>query len=1308
MEGSLRPAPFGKRPEGLLGPCSSPHAELAPAASSASATPGLTHPAAPVVSASVLPEGQADLPHVQPAGGNPVPPTAEATSSSVHVAPPDSSCTSRTCGPHQVSSLEVRHANLFVMTGRVLCEDGWRKVRVLIDSGASGEFVDSSFARQSRLFGKPLVSGGQSIRLADGTVHTSVTVHHLQLKVDAYADTLHCYETDLAGQWDLILGRTWLQRLNPAIDWRFDMLTLTHRGKRITLRADTPATADPTCGGLCISALQLKRALKKGATCFLALVRDTDLNLEISSGAASVVETSALLQEFQDVLAGIPVSASMPPKRDIDHAIELEPGSAPPHRGVIRLSPPELEELTRQLKELLEKGFIRPSVSPYGAPVLFVSKLKEPGALRMVVDYRALNKLTVKNKYPLPRIDDLLDRLHGAQVFSKIDLQSGYHQVRIKEEDIPKTAFRTRYGHYEWTVLPFGLTNAPATFQTLMNSVLRPFLDKFVLVYLDDVLIYSRSPEEHLHHLRLVLDALRKHKLYAKASKCDWGKGELAFLGHIIGAQGIRMDPSKLDAIAKWPTPANVTQLQSFLGLANYYRRFVHGFSRVAAPLTALCSPKTEGWPWTSAHDEAFTALKLALTSAPIIHPPDLSKPFTVTTDASKFAIGAVLTQGAFPELRTIAYESRKQTPAERNYPVHDKEMLAIVYALRKWRHYLKGQPVVIITDHKSLEYFATQPHLNERQTRWMGELAEYDYTIVHRPGKSNVVADALSRRPDHLLSLLPLVATRHYRCLHVTALTRGQAKASSAPPPQPPPAPPDPTIERGPPMSPPPPASRRDDGMDGFVAQLKEAAKADTRYQDLVVAVAKSPNTTGFELGDDGLLYFVAGRTDRLYVPASMVTTFLKEAHDTPLGGHLGMDRTMERLSRVAYWPNMEKSVRDYIRTCTACQLNKPSNLKPPGLLQPLPIPTRNWDCISMDFITRLPVTNNGFDAILVVVDRLTKMAHFLPTHTNVDAEQAARVFFQFVFRLHGLPSSIVSDRDPKFTSKFWQALFKATGSSLDMSTSRHPQTDGQTERLNRTLEEMLRAFISPDMKDWDDLLPAVEFAYNDSVQESTKFTPFYMNYGFHPRSPLGLLTRAQACASPSASDFIARINLTSERAKLHLQRAQARMAAHYDKRRRHTIFQVGDLVKLSEDAVGPTQDGRVPKRKLGPLYRGPFEIVEVVSPLAYRLKLPPGSRAHDVFSLQYLLPYREREHRPTPAEPSPLYIGDDGYEYWEVEAVVGERVNDVTGTVEYLTRWKGFSSLHDTFEPRSGIGHTTAFKRYIRNKRREDAAHS
>ncbi|GJU59348.1 putative nucleotidyltransferase, ribonuclease H [Tanacetum coccineum] len=403
-------------------------------------------------------------------------------------------------------------------------------------------------------------------------------------------------------------------------------------------------------------------------------------------------------------------------------------------------APIELKELKDQLQELLERGFIRPSVSPWGAPVLFVKK--KDGSMRLCIDYRELNKITIRNRYPLPRIDDLFDQLQGAKHFSKIDLRSGYHQLRVKEQDISKTAFRTRYGHYEFLVMPFGLTNAPAVFMDLMNRVFHEFLDKFVIVFIDDILVFSKSKEEHEEHLRTVLQILRQEKLYAKFSKCEFWLSKVAFLGHIVSAEGITMDPAKVEAITKWPRPTSVTEVRSFLGLAGYYRRFVEGFSRLALPLTKLMR-KGEKFVWNEEREKSFEELKQRLVSSPILTLPSGSGGFQIYSDASKKGLGCVLMQHG----KVIAYASRQLKPYEVNYPTHDLELAAVVFALKIWRHYLYGESCDIFTDHKSLKYIFTQRELNMRQRRWLELLKDYDTNIQYHPGKANVVADALSRK---------------------------------------------------------------------------------------------------------------------------------------------------------------------------------------------------------------------------------------------------------------------------------------------------------------------------------------------------------------------------------------------------------------------------------------------------------------------------------------------------------------------------------------------------------------------------------
>ncbi|KAD5961707.1 hypothetical protein E3N88_13180 [Mikania micrantha] len=399
-----------------------------------------------------------------------------------------------------------------------------------------------------------------------------------------------------------------------------------------------------------------------------------------------------------------------------------------------------MQELSGQLQELLDKGFIRPSFSPWGAPILFVKK--KDGSFRMCIDYRELNKLTIKNRYPLPRIDDLFDQLQGATYFSKIDLISGYHQLRVHDDDVPKTAFRTRYGHYEFLVMPFGLTNAPAVFMDLMNRVCRPYLDKFVIVFIDDILIYSRNQQEHAQHLKLILELLAREKLYAKFSKCEFWLREVQFLGHVVNQNGIQVDPSKIQTVKQWETPRTPTEIRQLLGLAGYYRRFIKNFSKIALPLTTL-TQKNQPFIWDSQQEEAFQLLKHKLCNAPILTLPEGTDNFTVYCDASLQGLGCVLMQND----KVIAYASRQLKVHEKNYTTHDLELGAVVFALKIWRHYLYGTKCMIYTDHKSLQHILDQKMLNMRQRRWVELLNDYDCEIRYHPGKANVVADALSRK---------------------------------------------------------------------------------------------------------------------------------------------------------------------------------------------------------------------------------------------------------------------------------------------------------------------------------------------------------------------------------------------------------------------------------------------------------------------------------------------------------------------------------------------------------------------------------
>ena len=500
-----------------------------------------------------------------------------------------------------------------------------------------------------------------------------------------------------------------------------------------------PARAAP----LLLSAMQLKRALRKSPVLHIAVLRPTNESTSTATvaeqeGLVPEHELNAILDNFADVFPS-ELPAELPPRRGFEgHTIPTEPGAQPPFRPMYRLSEREKHEMQRQITDLLAKGYIEPSQSPYGAPILFVSK--KDGSLRMCMDWRALNKVTIKNRYPLPRIDDLLDQLNGATVFSGLDLTSGYHQIRISDEDVPKTAFRTPLGHFQWKVLSFGLTNAPATFQAAMNRMMAPYIGKFVLVYLDDILVYSKTAEEHARHLELVLAKLREHRFFANRAKCSFNKPELEFLGHIVGREGVRVDPKKVQVVRDWIPPKDAHGVRRFLGLSNYFRRFIHQYSEKALPLTRLLRTNAQ-FHWGPEQQQAFEAIKQALTTAPVLAMPDFTKPFTVVTDASDQTVGGVLLQ----EQRAIAYESRQLIAAERNYTVSERELLAVVHCLQVWRCYLEGSDFDVITDHKPNTYLQSQATLSGRQARWSEFLQRFVFNWVYKPGSSNI-ADPLTR----------------------------------------------------------------------------------------------------------------------------------------------------------------------------------------------------------------------------------------------------------------------------------------------------------------------------------------------------------------------------------------------------------------------------------------------------------------------------------------------------------------------------------------------------------------------------------
>lgn len=858
----------------------------------------------------------------------------------------------------------------------------------------------------------------------------------------------------------------------------------------------------------------------------------------------------SLLQEFKDVFPE-ELATGLPPIRGIEHQIDFMPGASLPNKPAYRTNPLETKELQQQVAELMKKGHIRESLSPCAVPVLLVPK--KDGSWRMCVDCRAINNITVKYRHPIPRLDDLLDELHGSSIFSKIDLRSGYHQIRMQEGDEWKTAFKTKHGLYEWLVMPFGLTNAPSTFMRLMNHVLRTFIGHFVVVYFDDILVYSRSLDEHVEHLREVLRVLRKETLYANLKKCTFGVDHLVFLGFVVSTDGIKVDEEKIQAIKDWPSPKNISEVRSFHGLAGFYRRFVKDFSTLAAPLTEVIK-KNVGFKWEQAQEDAFQTLKEKLTHAPVLSLPNFDKIFEIECDASGIGIGAVLMQ----EMKPIAYFSEKLGGATLNYPTYDKELYALVRALQTWQHYLWPKEFVIHTDHESLKHLKGQQKLNKRHAKWVEFIETFPYVIKYKKGKENVVADALSRRYVLLNSL------------EVKLL--------------------------------------------GF-EQIKELYATDADFKETYASCEKFG--VGKYFRSDGFLFY----DNRLCVPnSSLRDLFVQEAHAGGLMGHFGVAKTSSVLREHFFWPHMQSDVEKCCQRCVTCKQAK-STIQNHGLYTPLPIPLHPWHDLSMDFVVGLPRTKTGKDSVFVVVDRFSKMAHFIPCHKTDDAINVAGLFFKEVVRLHGMPRTIVSDRDTKFLSYFWKTLWSKLGTKLCFSTTCHPQSDGQTEVVNRTLSTLLRAIIKKNLRTWEECLPHVEFSYNHAKHSASKYSPFEIVYGFNPISPLDLMplpvNERISLDGKKKAELVKQIH---EKARINIESKTKLYEKHANKNRKEMIFEEGDLVWIH------LRKERFPserKSKLMPRIDGPFKVIKKLNNNAYQLDLQGKYHVSPSFNVTDLVPY-------------------------------------------------------------------------------------
>ncbi|WVZ75450.1 hypothetical protein U9M48_023500 [Paspalum notatum var. saurae] len=854
---------------------------------------------------------------------------------------------------------------------------------------------------------------------------------------------------------------------------------------------------------------------------------------QLHSLVTKTLEEVPLVCEYPDVFPDeLP---GLLPDRAVEFAINLVPGTTPIAKAPYRMSGKEYDELKKQLDELLEKGLIRCSVSPWGALVLFVKK--KDGSMRLCIDYRELNAVTLKSKCPLPRIDDLLDQLKGAKYFSKIDLRSGYHQMKIREEDIPKTAFVTRYGHHEFTVVSSGLTNAPAYFMNMMNLILKEELDQFVAIFIDDILVYSKN----VNSMRSIYEL----------------------------SEGVSVDPEKIEAITNWKTPCNVTEIRSFLGLAKYYRRFIENFSKIAKPMAELLKDKVS-FEWNDKRERSFQCLKDKLTTTPVLTLPDLEKDFVLRAH-------------------------------EENYSTHDLELAAVVHALKIWRHYLIRNKCDIYIDHKSLKFIFTQSELNMRQKRWLELIKDYELEIHYHLGKPNVVADALSRKSYcNLLTgeevsaelcakmewlKLDFVTTEQLNELRVRCILEDQ---------------------------------------------IRQAQKDCPSIAELRVGMEKGL-LPDFKADEQGTIWL----RGRLCVPLDegIRESILTKAHCTKYSIHPGSTKMYQDLKKLFWWRRMKRDIAAFIAQCDTCNQIKAEKQRPTGLLKPLDIPMWKWEKITMDFIVGLRRTPKGNDSIWVIVDRLTKSAHFIPVKAIHNTPKLAELYMQNVLRLHGVPISIISDRGPQFTAS----------------------------------------------------LPFAEFSYNNSYQASIEKSPFQALYGRQCRTPLMWEEAGERQFFGLAMFVEAAENVAKVRDNLKI--AQSRQKSYADKHRRELTFEAREFVYLKVSPLRGTKRFHT-RGKLAPRYIGPYKIKKKIGDLAYELKLPEHlSGVHPVFHISQLHKCLRLPEDPISPEAIDL---QDNLEYLEYPVQILDRAEKGTRRTRILVckvLWSNHSEREATWEKESEL---------------------
>lgn len=895
---------------------------------------------------------------------------------------------------------------------------------------------------------------------------------------------------------------------------------------------------------------------------------------------------------------------------------DAEPIKLRPYRA----SPATQAILQQEVSKLLKHGVVEESCSPWSAPVVLVKK--KDGTHRFCVDFRRLNSVTIKDSHPLPRVDDTLDRLAGANIFSTIDLTAGYWQIPLNPADKEKTAFSTGAGLYQFRMMPMGLSNAPPSFQRLMELVLRGLHWSVCLIYLDDIILYSQDFPQHLQHLKEVFQRFRSAGLKLKPSKCHLACSSVTFLGHRVSSNGVEPDPANTEKVANWPVPQSATQVRAFLGLCSYYRRFIQDFAHIADPLHRL-THKGVPFIWSGEAEEAFSILKQALTSPPVMAFPDLSAPFLLYTDASLHAIGSVLSQGVNGQEHVIAYASHLLSASERKWSTFDRELWAIVWGVRHFRHYLAAHPFTIITDHKPLVGLKKLPLDQDptgRRARWSVELDLYDWHIVHRDGAKHLNADAMSRCPPSDLTENHSPAQLTEAADMATQTENTTETSSNAVP-----------IHHGQIQN------RTEHQLDldlatgtgsttqgmpiNHVQIQTEWNIAQQQQADPDLATVWSWVTTGRRppvwrlRGASAYLKKMWSQFSRLtitngilvrstlsppgieqvVIPTSLIPDVLHHVHGHPGAGHYSFAKSLDKAQRKFYWPYMSTDVSKHCTQCLACQSRRSPVPRPQAPLVSIS-PERPFQIVAAD-ITELPMSTKGHRYVLVMMDLYTKFVNLYPLKDQTAVSVAHCIFEKYVPQ-HGVPESLHSDQGRQFESDLVKQLCTLLSIHKLRTSPYHAQCDGAVERYNRTLKEELAKYLLSVGQEWDDHLPQIALAYNTTTHTSTGFTPFFLAHGREARIPLDNLLTPElnptlaTGGTPAAYAHHLRKRLSSayESATGFRDKAQEQQRHYYDRHQKYSPYQAGDLILVDDPAHQ--------RNKIAPRWIGPYQVIQPLAP--------------------------------------------------------------------------------------------------------------